>query len=313
MVTATPTSARTGAARSRRPRSSRGTQRIGYAFIAPVAIGLAAFYLVPALATFGLSFAEWGQFGGWTFNGFENFATVFRSDLFWRALLNTIAYLLIGLLVLPIALLLAALLNRPGLRGVSVYRTLYFIPFVTLPVASGMVWKWLYNGEYGLLNEFLGLFGIQGTYWVANPGTALIAIGAVQVWTQIGYYLIIFVAGIKAIRTDVQEAAEIDGAGSVRRFRSITVPLLTPTIFFCSVINVIATLQIFDLIYVMVQSQAANPAFNASQSIVTLFYDTAFVDNDKGTATALAFLLAILIAALTAVQFQLQKRWVTYD
>jgi multiple sugar transport system permease protein len=316
MATATSTSpptTPTTTTPARRGRSSWATQRIGYAFIAPVALGLSVFYLIPAVATFALSFADWGQFGGWTFNGVDNFAAVFSSDLFWRASLNTVAYLLIGLLVLPIAMLLAALLNRPGLRGVSLYRTLYFVPFVTLPVASGMVWKWLYNGEYGLLNEFLSLFGIQGTYWVANPATALVAIGVVQVWTQIGYYLIIFVAGIKSIRTDVQEAAEIDGAGSVRRFRSITVPLLTPTIFFCSVINVIATLQIFDLIYVMVQSQAANPAFNASQSIVTLFYDTAFVDNDKGTATALALLLAIFIAVLTAVQFRLQKRWVTYE
>lgn len=310
MVTASP---RATARPARRGRSGVATQRIGYAFIAPVALGLAVFYLVPAVATFALSFASWGPFGGWSFAGVDNFGAVFSSSLFWRALINTLAYMVLGLLVLPVAITLAALLNRPGLRGVSLYRTLYFVPFVTLPVASGMVWKWLYNGEYGLLNQFLGILGFSGTYWVANPATALVAIGVVQVWSQIGYYLIIFVAGIKALPTDVQEAAEIDGAGTVRRFRSVTVPLLSPTIFFCSVINIIATLQIFDLIYVMVQSQAANPAFNASQSIVTLFYQTAFVENDKGTATALAFLLALLIAALTALQFRFQRRWVTYD
>ncbi len=290
----------------------RRTAVVGYLFVAPVAIGLFALYLYPALATFALSFTDWGPFGGNTFTGLDNYLSVFSSEVFWRALVNTLCYMAIGLLVIPAAIVIAALLNKPGLRGVSVYRALYFIPFITLPVASGMVWKWLYNGEYGLLNSFLEMFGISGTYWVANPATALVAIGAVQVWSQIGYYLVIFIAGIKAIPTHYSEAAEIDGAGPLRRFWHITLPLLSPSIFFCTVINVIATLQIFDLIYVMSQSSGANPAYNATQSIVTLFYETAFVDNTKGPATAMAFLLMILIAALTAIQFRLQRRWVEY-
>ncbi|MFC7403954.1 carbohydrate ABC transporter permease [Georgenia alba] len=297
----------------RRRRSGRRRSAVvGYLFVAPVALGLLALYLYPAISTFLLSFTHWGPFGGNTFSGLTNYAAVFSSDLFWRALLNTIAYMAIGLLVIPVAIVIAALLNKPGLRGVAVYRALYFIPFITLPVASGMVWKWLYNGEYGLINSFLEMVGIPGTYWVANPATALVAIGIVQVWSQVGYYLVIFIAGIKAIPTEYSEAAEIDGAGPFRRFFHITLPLLSPSIFFCTVINVIATLQIFDLIYVMTQSSGANPAHNATQSIVTLFYETAFVNNDKGTATALAFLLMLLIAALTAVQFRLQRRWVQY-
>jgi multiple sugar transport system permease protein len=220
--------------------------------------------------------------------------------------------MLIGLLTLPLAILFAALLNRDGLRGVTVYRALYFIPFITLPVASGMVWKWLYNGDFGLINQFLGIFGLPGTYWVANPATALFAIGVVQVWSQIGYYLIIFIAGIKAIPKEYAEAAEIDGASALQRFWRITLPLLSPSIFFCTVINVIATLQIFDLVYVMSATATVNPAFGASQSIVSLFYEKAFVEADKGTATALAFLLMLLIGALTFVQFRLQRRWVNY-
>ena len=211
-----------------------------------------------------------------------------------------------------LAILFAVLLNREGLRGVAVYRTLFFIPFITLPVASGLVWKWLYNGDFGLLNQVLQVFGIPGTYWVSNPDTALFAIGVVQVWSQVGYYLVIFIAGIKAVPKEYWEAAEIDGANAWQRFWRITLPMLSPTIFFCTVINVIATLQIFDLVYVMSASATANPAFSASQSIVSLFYEKAFVEADKGTATALAFLLMLLIGALTFVQFRLQRRWVHY-
>lgn len=134
----------------------------------------------------------------------------------------------------------------------------------------------------------------------------------VQVWSQIGYYLVIFIAGIKAVPKEYWEAAEIDGANGWQRFWRITLPMLTPTIFFCTIINVIATLQIFDLVYVMSASATANPAFSASQSIVSLFYEKAFVEADKGTATALAFLLMLLIGALTFVQFRLQRRWVHY-
>jgi multiple sugar transport system permease protein len=283
-----------------------------YLFIAPVGLGLLAFYLYPAVSTFVLSFAEWGPFGGHTFTGLDNYLGVFRLDSFWTALGNTLLYMVIGLLTLPLAILFAVLLNRDGLRGVTVYRALYFIPFITLPVASGMVWKWLYNGDFGLINQFLGIFGLPGTYWVANPATALFAIGVVQVWSQIGYYLIIFIAGIKAIPKEYAEAAEIDGASAFQRFWRITLPLLSPSIFFCTVINVIATLQIFDLVYVMSATATVNPAFGASQSIVSLFYEKAFVEADKGTATALAFLLMLLIGALTFVQFRLQRRWVNY-
>ncbi|MVA76580.1 ABC transporter permease subunit [Auraticoccus sp. F435] len=299
--------------RPRRHWLDSGRSRLtAYLFVAPVGLGLLVFYLYPAVATFVLSFTEWGPFGGNTFTGLSNYTTVFALDTFWTALGNTVLYMLIGLAVVPVAIAIAVLLNREGLRGVAVYRALYFIPFVTLPVASGMVWKWLYNGDYGLINAFLSVFGIPGTYWVANPGTALLAIGVVQVWSQVGYYLIIFIAGIKAIPRDYLEAAELDGAGPLRRLFSITLPLLSPSIFFCTVISVINTLQIFDLIYVMAQSSTANPAFNATQSVVTLFYQMAFVENTKGTATAVAFVLMVLIAALTAIQFWLQRKWVSY-
>ncbi|WPO69760.1 sugar ABC transporter permease [Streptomyces sp. KN37] len=291
------------------PVKSRG-QRTAYLFIAPLGLGFAVFYFWPLLQTFYFSFTEFGAFGGHTFIGTDNYVRVVRDVTVWQALGNTLIYSLIGLTALPVAIVVAALLNRRGLRGVALYRALYFVPFVTLPVAVGLVWNWLYNGDFGLLNEVLARFGIDRHYWVSDPSTAVFAIGTVMVWSTTGYYLIIFMAGIKGIPRDYYEAAELDGAGALRRFFTITLPLLSPTIFFASVICMINSLQTFDLIYIMMGEK--NPAIGDTQSVVGLFYKWAFVENAQGAAAALAFLLMLLIAALTYLQFRFQKRWVHY-
>ncbi|WP_399933445.1 carbohydrate ABC transporter permease [Streptomyces kanamyceticus] len=291
------------------PGKSRG-QRTAYLFIAPLGLGFAVFYFWPLLQTFYFSFTEFGAFGGHTFIGTDNYVRVVQDVTVWQALGNTLIYSLIGLTALPVAIVVAALLNRRGLRGVTLYRALYFVPFVTLPVAVGLVWNWLYNGDFGLLNEVLARFGVDRHYWVSDPSTAVFAIGTVMVWSTTGYYLIIFMAGIKGIPRDYYEAAELDGAGALRRFFTITLPLLSPTIFFASVICMINSLQTFDLIYIMMGEK--NPAIGDTQSVVGLFYKWAFVENAQGAAAALAFLLMLLIAALTYLQFRLQKRWVHY-
>ncbi|MGA4845338.1 carbohydrate ABC transporter permease [Streptomyces sp. G5(2025)] len=288
---------------------SRGG-RAAYLFIAPLGLGFAFFYFWPLLQTFYFSFTEFGAFGGHTFIGTDNYVRVVQDVTVWQALGNTLIYSLIGLTALPVAIVVAALLNRRGLRGVALYRALYFLPFVTLPVAVGLVWNWLYNGDFGLLNELLSRFGVDRHYWVSDPSTAVFAIGTVMVWSTTGYYLIIFMAGIKGIPQDYYEAAELDGAGALRRFFTITLPLLSPTIFFASVICMINSLQTFDLIYIMMGEK--NPAIGDTQSVVGLFYKWAFVENAQGAAAALAFLLMLLIAALTYLQFRLQKRWVHY-
>jgi multiple sugar transport system permease protein len=234
---------------------------------------------------------------------------------FGRALVNTLAYTGLGLLSIPLAIVFAALLNRPGLRGLGVYRTLFFLPVVTMPVAVGMVWRWLYNGDYGLVNYLLSLVGVDGPNWIADPRVALYALVAVGVWSSIGYNLVIFLAGMQAIPKEYYEAAEIDGAGPLRQFVSVTLPLLSPTAFFVSVISVIGSLQLFDLVYVMAGSGAAarsNPAFPRLETVVQLFYDRAFVTNDRGYAAAIVMVLLLIIIALTALQFRLQKRWVHY-
>ncbi|MFE0174580.1 carbohydrate ABC transporter permease [Streptomyces sp. NPDC059002] len=292
------------------PRPASRNQRAAYWFIAPLGIGFAVFYFWPLIQTFYFSFTEFGAFGGHTFIGTDNYVRVIQDVTVWQALVNTLIYSLIGLTALPVAIVVASLLNRRGLRGVALYRALYFVPFVTLPVAVGLVWNWLYNGDFGLLNDILGHLGIDRHYWVSDPSTAVFAIGTVMVWSTTGYYLIIFMAGIKGIPQDYYEAAELDGAGALRRFFTITLPLLSPTIFFASIICMINSLQTFDLIYIMMGEK--NPAIGDTQSVVGLFYKWAFIENAQGAAAALAFLLMVVIAALTYLQFRLQKRWVHY-
>lgn len=314
----TPVAVPARGARRRRRRSwrRRGSEALwGYLLIAPTGLGLAVFYLWPVLQTAYFSFTEWGPFGGHEWIGLENYRTLAGDEEVLRALGNTALYTVLGLLGIPVAIVFAALLNRRRLRGVSVYRTLFFLPVVTMPVAVAMVWRWLYNGEYGLINYTLSLVGVDGPHWIADPATALYALAAVGIWTTIGYNLVIFLAGMQAIPREYYEAAAIDGAGPVAQFRNVTLPLLSPSIFFVSVISVIGSLQLFDLVYVIGgsgQSARGNPAYPRIQTVVALFYDKAFYTNDRGYAAAIVMALLLFIVVLTAVQFRLQRRWVHY-
>ncbi|WP_230687060.1 carbohydrate ABC transporter permease [Catellatospora vulcania] len=303
-------------ARRRRRWRHRGAEAAwAYLLIAPTGLGLAVFYLWPVLQTGYFSFTEWGPFGGHEWVGLDNYRTLAADDEVLTALRNTVAYTLLGLLGIPLAVLFAALLNRPRLRGVSVYRALFFLPVVTMPVAVAMVWRWLYNGDYGLINYLLSLAGVDGPHWIADPATALYAMVAVGIWTSLGYNIVIFLAGMQSIPREYYEAASIDGAGALAQFRRITLPLLSPSLFFVSVLSVIGSLQLFDLVYVMGgsgQAARANPAFPRIQTVVHLFYDKAFYTNDRGYAAAIVMALLVLIVVLTAIQFRLQKRWVHY-
>lgn len=296
-------------------RGSRAEALWGYAFIAPTGLGLAIFYLWPVLQTAYFSFTEWGPFGGHTWTGLANYTRLLGDPEVGRAVLNTLTYTALGLLGIPVAIVFAALLNRPGLRGVSVYRTAFFLPVVTMPVAVAMLWRWLYNGDYGLINQVLAVVGIDGPNWIADPATALYALVVVGIWSSVGYNLIIFLAGMQAIPKELYEAASMDGAGRVRQFFRITLPMVSPTAFFVSIVSVIGSLQLFDLVFVMTGSgkaARANPAYTRLQTVVQLFYERAFVTNDRGYAAAVVIALLVLIAVLTVLQFRLQRRWVHY-
>jgi multiple sugar transport system permease protein len=303
----------TGAAFARGT-SSHGPPRSewwwAYVFILPTTVGLGVFSIWPIFQTFYFSFTTWGAFGGHDWSGLKNYQHALRDKELLQASINTLIYTGVALLSVPLAIIVAAVLNKPGLKGVGIYRTLYFLPVVTLPSAVALMWRLLYSGDYGIINWFLRLFGVTGPYWLSDPKVAVFAIGGVAVWSSLGYNMVILLAGMQAIPRDFYEAAEIDGAGGIRQFFSITVPLLTPSIFFVCVITVINALQAFDLIYLMINVN--NPALPKTETVVYLFFQRAFVDHNGGYGAAIAFILMIVVLVLTAIQFRLQKRWVHY-
>lgn len=279
-------------------------------FIGPTGVGLLVFYIWPTIRTFWLSFTKSGPFGGSKFIGIDNYQTLLSDPDVWGALRNTGIYALIVLVGIPISIVIAALLNTAGLRGRGAFRTLYFVPVVTMPAAIALVWRMIYNGDYGIFNQLLAVFGLEGRSWLTDPKTALVAIAVVGIWSGLGTSIVIFLAGLQGIPDTIMEAAEIDGAGPVRKFFSVTLPLLSPSIFFITVINLINALQVFDLIYMMLGRN--NPALPNTRTVVYLFYEIGFKQNDRGEAAALASILLSIILVLTILQFRLQKRWVHY-
>lgn len=282
-----------------------------YIMIAPNLLGLAFFYMWPVFQNIYFSFTKWGDFGKYEFAGLINYKMMLHNAEVWKALVNTLRYT--GIMVplsIAISLVVAVLLNQK-IKGISLYRTLYYLPVVTMPVAIAMVWKWLYNGDYGLINNVLGYFSIMGPRWITDPLIAPYSVILVGIWSSIGYNMIIFLAGLQGISQTYYEAARIDGAGAFSQFIRITLPILTPTIFFVSIMSLIGVFQIFDLILMMIGS--GNLAIETTQSLVYLFYKEAFILNNKGYAAAISVLLLVIILIVTFVQMVFQKKWVHYE
>jgi multiple sugar transport system permease protein len=282
-------------------------------FVGPLVLGIAVFYIWPIIQTAGFSFTSFGVFGDAAFAGVDNFVRLFGESEFYLSLGNTLLYTAIVLLGVPIAVLLASLLNLPGLRFASLYRVLFFLPYVAMPTAIAFVWRIIFNGDFGLANYLLRFFGIQGPYWVSTPGFAIVAVAIVGLWSSLGFSMIILAAGLKTIPPELYEAASLDGASRWRQFRAITVPLLTPSIFFVTIITVIAGFQLFDLLYAILGTTATNASLPKSMSLVYYFYQAGFVNNEKGYAAAVAMIIFLIIGAVTFIQFRLQRRWVHSD
>ncbi|MCM3238633.1 sugar ABC transporter permease [Heyndrickxia oleronia] len=282
-----------------------------YCMLAPTMIGLLIFYFWPILQTIYFSFTEWGAFGTFEWIGVENYVRMLTDSELGQAFRNTFIYIVLTVPIgIFLSILVAVLLNQK-IKGRSVYRTLYFLPVITMPAAIAMVWKWLYNSDFGLINYVLSLFHIKGPSWITNPDIALYSIIIVAIWSGVGYNMVIFLSGLQNIPQTYYEAAKIDGAGPVRTFFSITMPLLSPIIFFVSIMSLIGAFQVFDLIFMMVSSNSVT--IEKTQSIVYLFYQHAFVLNDKGYAAAIAVLLLVMILIVTVIQMLLQKKWVHYE
>ncbi|WP_194892982.1 carbohydrate ABC transporter permease [Catenulispora pinisilvae] len=300
-----------------RRRRNRSEHAWAYLMIAPVTIGLGLFYLWPIVQTFYYSFTQSGPFGGHQWIGAANYRALAHDSSVTQSALNTVFYTVLQLAGIPLAVFVAALLNQRGLRGRSVYRVIYFLPVVTMPVAAAMVWRWMYQGDNGIINHLLSGFGIAGPHWVSDPSTAMYALAAVGIWMAFGTNLVIFLAGLQGIPAEYYEAAKVDGASATRTFFRITVPMLTPSIFFATVLTVINSLQLFDLVYMMMGTPSdatgqSNPAMPHVQTIASLFYEKAFIEHDTGFGAAVAFVLVAFILLVTVVQFRLQKKWVHY-
>jgi multiple sugar transport system permease protein len=284
----------------------------GCFFVIPTIAGLLILNIIPIFQTIWQTFFKVGDFGrGSVFIGFTNYITLIKDREVWQALLNTFAYTIIEVpFSIVIALILAVMLNR-DIAGRAVFRTIFFLPMVAAPAAVAMVWRWLYNGNFGLINHLLGRAGIEPVNWISDLNHTVVSVGIVGVWSCLGYNMVLFLAGLQEIPKDYFEAAEIDGAGAVRQQLIITVPLLSPTIYFVGVTRIIAALQVFDLIFMMLDRN--NPALPKTQSLVYLFYKYSFVNNNKGYGAVIVLLLLLIVLALTLIQQQAQKRWVHYN
>lgn len=282
-----------------------------YALVAPTIIGLIVLNIIPIFQTLYLSFFKSGDFGkGNKFVGFDNYIKMFADIQVWHAVGNTLKYTIIVVpLTVIIAMILAVLLNSK-IKGKGMYRTIYFIPMIAAPAAITMVWKWLYNNQFGLINYMLSKIGINAVDWIDNPKVALYSVAIIGIWSTVGYSMVLLIAGLQEIPKDYYEAANIDGASPVRQFFNITLPLVSPTLFFVMVTSIIQAMQVFDVIYMMID--VTSPAYDKTVSLVYLFYNSSFKYADKGYGSAIVMLLLAIIMIITVIQMKAQKKWVNY-
>lgn len=279
-------------------------------FLIPTLLGLIVFRLWPILSSLALSFTDWNIITKPAFLGLENFAELLTRREFTQVFFNTLQFALFYVAgTALIGLVLAALLNNPGIRGLKFFRAAFYTPVVTSAVAVGIVWSWLLSPNYGVLNILLQNIGITPPYWIGDKAWALPTVAFVQVWKMAGYYMIIFLAGLQSIPRSLKDAARIDGAGPLRSFLKVTLPLLSPTTFFVVSIALIDSFKNFELIYAMTKGGPRN----ATNTLVYDVYLNAFIYYRMGFASAAAWVLLALVVLFTAVNFTLKRRWVNYQ
>ena len=290
--------------------TERAVSRAAWWFLAPALVLIGIFFFLPVAASFFLSVTDFdiyavGDLSNARFVGVRNYAELFRNPLFWTAVRNTFYFALVGgPLTVAVALAAALLVNAKVVRFKSLFRTIYFVPFVTTLVAVAIVWRYLYNPQYGLLNYALGLIGIDPVNWLGDPKWAMPAIILLAVWKNFGYHMLIFIAGLQAIPDELYEAAELDGAGALRRFWHVSLPMLAPTFFFVGVVTMIGYFQLFAEPYVM----TLGGPLRSTTSLVLLMYEEGFRWWRMGVAAAIAFVLFVLILGWTMLQLWMERR-----
>ncbi len=279
----------------------------GYFFLAPLLIGILSLYIMPVFSTIYYSFTEWGKFGGTTFIGLDNYKKLFQDEMMYRALFNTVKYTAITVpLSIMFAIFFAVLLNTK-VKFKSAFRVIYFLPAVTTAAAVAMIFKWIFNTDYGILNNMLGL----RIDWLTNSKYAMTVLVVIGVWSSLGRSIVLYLAGLQGISRSFYEAAEIDGSTKLQSFRYITLPLLTPVIFFQLTTGIIGALQIYDSIFIIFRE--SNPALPSVISMSFMFYREGFMFNNKGYSAAIAVFMLIITLVITSINLKVQKKWVIYD
>lgn len=280
----------------------------GWFFILPTIVGLVVLNIYPIFSTIFQSFHRTGDFGmNNVWIGLDNYKKALVDPKIQQSIWNTLKYMISEVpLSIAISLVLAVLLNKK-IVGRSAYRMIFFLPMVAAPAAIAMVWKWLYNTDYGLINN---VFNIRVS-WYSDPNISLYSIAIIGIWSIIGYNLVLFLAGLQEVPRDYYEAATIDGASSTSQFFNITLPLISPTIYFVFVTRIIGAMQVFDSIFLVMDR--TNPALNKVQSLVYLFYKYSFEEGNKGAGATIVVILLLITLIITVLQNIGQKRWVHYN
>ncbi len=296
------------------PAAARRHRRLGgwleaLPYLMPLLIGLIVFTIGPIFAALFLSFTDWDLLTPPEWIGLGNYRDLFTRPVFWTILGNTLYYTVLyvpAAVVLP--LLVAVMLNRP-LRGIILYRGVYFLPVITSTVAIALVWMLLYQPQFGVLNYVLKQFGITGPDWLADERWAMPALVIMSVWKGLGFNMVIYLAGLQGISEQYYEAAMIEGANAWHRLRFITIPLISPTTYFVLIISIISSLQVFEQTYILTKG---GPGY-ATLTLSYYIYQNAFQFQHMGFSAATAYVLFVMIMLVTLVQFLLQRRWVFYQ
>jgi len=295
------------APKSRAPYNKKETLW-AFFFLSPKIIGLILFTLGPVIASFLLSFTNWDLVSKPIWIGLNNYKHLLNNEIFIKALTNTLYYTIVSVPLSMILSLLLAIAMNQKIKGIIVFRTAFFIPVISSMVAISLLWKYIYNSQYGLLNYFLGLIGIPPQNWLGNMKLAMPSLILMSVWKGLGYNMMIWLAALQGIPEDLYEAARIDGASKWQQFKNITLPLLSPTTFLMLILGIIGSFQVFESSYVITNGGPAN----ATLTIVLYLYSNAFEWLKMGYASAMAYILALIIFVLTLIQFKYQKKWVHY-
>lgn len=280
----------------------------GYIFVLPALLGFICFMAYPTVYGLYLSFFDVKLFDK-EFIGLANYMTLF-TDINFILSIGRTAYYTIGVLVIgiPLALFLAILVNQK-IKGISFFRTIYYMPVITMMIAASMIWKGLLGTNYGLINYVLDFIGIENIPWLTDPKWSMPAIILMSIWKGTGFNMIVFLGGLQTISGSLYEAAKIDGANKIQTFFKITLPMLSPTIFFVTITTMINSFQVFEQAMVLTKGGPQN----STTTIVYYIYNNAFAWFKPGYASAQAVVLFLILLTITGIQFKMQKRWVHYD